>query len=212
MKIALIGATGRVGQAILAEALHRGHQVTAIARNVDAIEAKAHLKTVGADVADADETARAVKGSDAVISAFNPGWGNPNIRADYARGLAGIVAGVKKAGVNRILFVGGAGSPIDNGERIIDSPSFNPQFKEGALGALDALGTIRKETDLEWSFISPARVIKPGERTGTYRHGGDEPVKDDTGESTISMGDLAHAILDEIEKPKHVHRRFTVGY
>jgi len=213
MKIALIGGSGRVGQAILAEAVQRGHDVTVIARNPEKLDAKAgHVKSVKADVANADETARAVKGHDAIISAFNSGWGNPNIRADYAKGFAGILAGIKKSGVKRVLVLGGAGSLLEDGKRVVDSPTFNPQFKDGALGAADALDTIRKEKDLEWSFISPPKMLKPGERTGKYRHGHDEPVKDPAGESHISMGDLAHAIIDEIEKPKHIRQRFTVGY
>lgn len=213
MKIALIGGTGRVGQAILAEAVRRGHDVTVIARTPEKLDSKAgHVKSVKADVASADETAHAVKGHDAVISAFNSGWGNPDIRADYARGFAGILAGIKKSGVKRVLFLGGAGSLIEGGKRVVDSPDFHPDYREGALGAADALDAIRKEKDLEWSFISPAKMLKPGERTGKYRHGRDEPVKDAAGESHISMGDLAHAILDEIETPKHIRQRFTVGY
>ncbi|HEY5080615.1 MAG TPA: NAD(P)H-binding protein [Bauldia sp.] len=109
MKIALIGASGRVGQAILAEALERGHTVTAIARNAAKLTAAPPLKTVDADGADVAQTAAAVKGGDAVISAFNSGWTNPNIRADFAKGMEGIIAGVKQAGVKRILFLGGAG-------------------------------------------------------------------------------------------------------
>ena len=212
MKIALIGASGRVGRAILAEALSHGHTVTAIARNAAKLPANPNLKTINADVAKADETAAAVKGSDAVISAFNSGWANPNIRADFAKGTEGIIAGVKKSGVKRILFVGGAGSLVEKGARLVDHPAFNATYKEGALGAADALERVRKEKDLEWSFISPAQMINPGERTGKYRHGHDEPVRNEKGESAISMGDLAHAILDEIEKPKHIRQRFTVGY
>jgi putative NADH-flavin reductase len=212
MKIALIGASGRVGHAILAEALERGHTVTAIARNAARLTARPHLKTVDADVADPAQTAAAVKGNDAVIGAFNSGWTNPNIRADFAKGMEGIIAGVKQAGVKRILFLGGAGSLTEKGARLVDHPSFNPAYKEGALGAADALDRVRKEKDLDWSFISPAQMINPGERSGKYRHGHDEPVRDEKGESTISMGDLAHAILDEIEKPKHIRHRFTVGY
>jgi len=212
MKLALIGATGRVGREIVAEALSRGHEVVAIARDPSKLKPAPHLTTVKADVIKPEETARAVKGVDAVISAYNPGWTNSEIRADTTKGFAGIIAGLKQAGVRRVLFVGGAGSLVEGGERLVDKPDFQPQWKPGALGAAEALDLVRKEKDLEWTFLSPAVMLNDGERTGRYRHGKDAPVRNEKGESHISVPDLAHAILDEIEHPKHIRQRFTVGY
>jgi len=212
MKIAIIGATGRVGQAIVDEALKRGHEVTAIARDPSKVKAAPHLKAVKADVLEASSAATAVKGADAVISAYNPGWTNPNIREDTTKGFTGIIGGLKKAGVKRVLFVGGAGSLVEGGGRLVDKPDFQPQWKPGALGAADALDLVRKEKDLDWSFLSPPVMLKDGARTARYRHGKESPVRDAKGESHISVPDLAHAILDEIEKPQHIRQRFTVGY
>jgi putative NADH-flavin reductase len=212
MKIAVIGATGRVGREVVREALAHGHEVVAIARDPSKVAPAAHLTTVKADVMKAAETAKAVKGADAVISAYNPGWTNPEIRADTTKGFAGIIAGLKQAGVRRVLFVGGAGSLTEGGGRLVDRADFHPQWKPGALGAADALDMVRQEKDLEWSFVSPAVMLNDGARTGRYRHGKDSPVRNEKGESTISVADLAHAILDEIEKPQHVRQRFTVGY
>jgi len=212
MKIAIIGATGRVGQAIVDEALKRGHEVTAIARDPSKVKAAPHLKAVKADVLDASSAATAVKGADAVISAYNPGWTNPNIREDTTKGFTGIIGGLKKAGVKRVLFVGGAGSLVEGGGRLVDKPDFHPQWKPGALGAADALDLVRKEKDLDWTFLSPPVMLNDGERTGHYRHGKESPVRNEKGESHITVPDLAHAILDEIEKPQHIRQRFTVGY
>ena len=212
MKIAIIGATGRVGQAIVDEALKRGHEVTAIARDPSKVKAAPHLKAVKADVLEASSAATAVKGADAVISAYNPGWTNPNIREDTTKGFTGIIGGLKKAGVKRVLFVGGAGSLVEGGGRLVDKPDFHPQWKPGALGAADALDLVRKEKDLDWTFLSPPVMLNDGERTGHYRHGKESPVRNEKGESHITVPDLAHAILDEIEKPQHIRQRFTVGY
>jgi putative NADH-flavin reductase len=212
MKIAVIGATGRVGPEIVKEALSRGHEVTAIARDPSKLPARPHLRQVKADIMDPADAARALRGHDAVISAFNPGWTNPNIRQDITRGFAGMIAGLKQAGVKRVVFIGGAGSLVEGGERLVDKPDFHPDWKPGALGAADALDMVRKENDLDWTFVSPAVMLNDGERTAKYRHGKEAPVRNDKGESHITVPDLAHAILDEIEKPKHIRQRLTVGY
>ena len=213
MKIALIGASGRVGLKVVDEALARGHSVTAIARNLDKLPDRPKLTKHRADIYDADAVAKAVAGHEAVISTFNPGWTNPAIRSDTTRGTRSLIAGLKKAGVRRALFVGGAGSLMTvPGKRDVDSPDFPAQWKEGALGAADALEIVRGEKDLDWTFLSPAVVLTPGPKTGKYRLGKDAPVRDAEGKSVVSDGDLASAILDEIETPKHIRQRFTVGY
>ncbi|AYL96070.1 NAD(P)-dependent oxidoreductase [Mucilaginibacter celer] len=212
MKIALIGATGFVGKAVLNEALQRGYEVTAIARNpkTDIESDKIILKT--ADVYNVDELTEALKGADAVVNAFNAGWTNPNLYSDFIKGSEAIQQATKQAGVKRLLVVGGAGSLYIAGQQLVDSPQFPAEWKEGATAARDYLNIIKKEEELDWTFLSPAIHLHPGTRTGVYRTGTDEPVFNDKHEHEISVADLAVAILDELENNRFVKRRFTVGY
>ncbi|WPV02538.1 NAD(P)-dependent oxidoreductase [Mucilaginibacter sp. cycad4] len=213
MKIALIGATGFVGKAVLNEALQRGYEVTAIARNpkTDIENSKLTLKT--ADVYNVDELTEALKGHDAVVNSFNAGWANPNLYNDFIKGSEAIQQATKQAGVKRLLVVGGAGSLyIAPGVQLVDSPQFPAEWKTGATAARDYLNIIKKEEGLDWTFLSPAIHLHPGTRTGVYRTGTDEPVFNDKHEHEISVEDLAVAILDELENNQFVKRRFTVGY
>jgi len=213
MKIALIGATGFVGSAILKEALNRGHEVTAIVRDTAKLNAHPKLRAQKADVYNEDEVARSVAGHHAVISAFNPGWTNPDIYNQQVKGTRAIINGVKKAGVNRLLFVGGAGSlEVKPGVQSVDLPGFPGEYKQGALATREALNMIRKEPSLEWSFLSPSADLFPGERTGMFRLGTDQLLRDAKGQSRISTSDYAMAMIDEVEKPRHTRQRFTVGY
>ena len=213
MKIALIGATGFVGSAILKEALERGHEVTAIVRHPDKLQAHPKLHAKKGDVYSADEVARLVSGHDAVISAFNPGWNDPEIYNHQVKGTESIIKGVKQAGVKRLLFVGGAGSlEVKPGVQSVDLPQFPAEYKQGALATRDALNLLRKETSLEWSFLSPSADLSPGQRTGKFRLGKDQLLKDAKGESRVSVEDYSVAMLDEVERPAHIRQRFTVGY
>ena len=213
MKIALIGATGFVGSAILKEALDRGHEVAAIARNPDKLTPHAKLHPKKGDVSNENEVVRLVAGHDAVISAFNPGWTNPDIYSQQVKGARSIINGVKKAGVKRLLFVGGAGSlEVTPGVQSVDMPGFPTEYKQGALATREALNMLRNETGLEWSFLSPSADVFPGQRTGKFRLGADELLTNAQGESRISVEDYAMAMIDEVEEPKHIRRRFTVGY
>ena len=213
MKIALIGATGYVGSAILKEALDRGHDVTAIARHPGKLQAHAKLRPVRGDVSHADEVARLVTGHDAVISAFNPGWSNPDIYDQQVKGTQAIINGVKKAGIKRVLFVGGAGSlEVKPGVQSVDLPEFPKDWKQGALATREALNLLRKEPGLDWTFLSPSADLSPGQRTGKFRLGKDQLLTDANGKSHISTQDYAVAMIDEVEKPKHIRQRFTVGY
>jgi putative NADH-flavin reductase len=212
MKIALIGGTGFVGSALLNELLSRGHSVTALARNPEKFPAKTGLTVTKADVYDAAQVASAVRGNEMVVSAFNPGWKEPEIYALFLKGHAAIVAGVKQSGVKRFLMVGGAGSLfVAPGVQGVDTPHFPAEWKAGALAARDALNELKKETELEWTFISPPADLRPGERSGKYRLGADELLMNGAAPAGITVTDLAVAIVDEVEKPKHVRRRFTVA-
>ncbi len=213
MKIALIGSTGFVGSAVLTEALSRGHAVTALSRNPARLDARAGLSPVSADVLDPAQVQAAVAGHDAVISAYNPGWTNPDIHDEFLRGTRAIIDGVKRAGVKRLLLVGGAGSLyVAPGLQLVDTPQFPAQWKQGALAAREALNIIRGEDSLDWTFLSPPVGLEPGERKGGFRLGGDEVMMNGDAPAGITTGDLAAAILDEIERPEHVKRRFTVAY
>ena len=216
MKVALIGATGFVGNALLEELLARGHQVTALARNPDKLAARPQLQVVKADVQDAAQVQAAVTGHDAVISAFNPGWANPDIYQDFMSGTRAIVAGTKAAGVKRYIVIGGAGSLYaPDGTQLVDSPDFPAAIYPGASAARDGLTELKQETTLDWTQLSPPVAFHaggPNERTGKYRVGSDTPLSTGDGPGTISAADLALAVVDELETPKHVGRRFTVAW
>jgi putative NADH-flavin reductase len=217
MKIALIGATGFVGSAILNEALNRGHQVTAILRHPEKLTVKNnHLSVVQGDVMDTNSLAEIVKGSDVVISAYNAGWNNPDIYNEFLKGSQSIQQGVKKSGVKRLIVMGGAGSLfVAPGVQLVDTPQFPADWKAGASAARDYLNILNKEDQLDWTFISPAIEMHQGtsgERKGRYRTGLDNPVVDANNKSIISVEDVAVAAVDEAEHPKHIRQRFTVAY
>lgn len=217
MKVALIGASGFVGSAILKEALDRGHAVTAIVRNPENITLQHdHLHIIKADILDTDQVAKAVAGADAVISAYNPGWSNPDIYEEFLKGSKSIQAGIKAAGVKRYIVIGGAGSlEVAPGVQAVDTPDFPVAIKPGATAARDYQGIIKEETELDWTFFSPAFEMHQGTsgvRTGAYRTGLDTPVFNEDGRSILSVEDLALVIIDELETPKHIKQRFTAAY
>ena len=213
MKVAIIGASGFVGTPLTREALSRGHQVTAIVRNPEKILVKdPHLSVVKGDVFQADQISALVKGHEAVISAYNAGWGNPNLYTDFLTGSKDIQEATRKAGVKRFLVVGGAGSlEVSPGLQIVDSPTFPDAYKPVALAHRDAFHILRA-SDLNWTYFSPAMMIQPGERTGKFRLGKDALVSDDKGNSAISAEDYAIALVDEVEQGRHTRQRFTIGY
>lgn len=217
MKIALIGATGFVGTEILKEALDRKHNVVAISRNTDKIKIQNELLTTkSVDVNDVEELAQAVSGSDVVLSAYNPGWANPNIYDEFLEGAKAIQQAVKNSGVKRLIVVGGAGSLyLDKNTRVIDDPNFPAAIKPGAMAATDYLDILKKEEDLDWTFFSPAIGMAPGkpqERKNTYRTGLENPVFDADGNSELSVQDTAVVLVDEAERAAHVKQRFTAAY
>ena len=217
MKIALIGATGFVGSAILKEALNRGQQVTAVLRHPEKLSIKdKNLKVIAGDVMDTEKLSELMKGNDAVVSAYNPGWSNPDIYNEFLKGSLSIQAAVKKSGIKRLITLGGAGSSyIAPNLQLIDTPEFPAEWKAGALAARDYLNILRKEDQLDWTFVTPAIEMHPGTsgvRKGIYRTGLENPVFDENKKSIISVEDVAVAVVDELEKPKHVRQRFTIAY
>lgn len=215
MKIAIIGATGFLGANLVKEFANRNHEVTAISRNSNGDE-KLNVTYVKADVFNVGELADILKGNDAVVSAYNPGWANPNIYDDAIAGSKAILQAVKIAGVKRYIYIGGAGSLyIAPGLQLIDTPEFPAEYKAGASAARDYLNIIKEEKDLDWVFFSPAIEMHPGittGRTGNYRLGLDNPVFDEDNRSILSGEDVAVVLADEVENPKHHQQRFTASY
>ena len=154
MKIALIGATGFVGSALLNELADRKHEITAIARTP---KDTANATWVAADIFNVDALAEILKGHDAVINAYNPGWTNPNIYDDFLNGSKAIQEAVKKSGVKRFITIGGAGSLyVAPDLQAVDTPDFPKEIFAGANAARNYLNIIKEEKDLDWAFFSPA--------------------------------------------------------
>jgi putative NADH-flavin reductase len=213
MKIALIGASGFVGSKVLAEALQRGHQISALARHPARLAPQAGVTAVAVDVADAEQVARAVAGHDAVVSAFNGPRGNLEFRTIYVNAVRAILEGVKRSGVKRVQLVGGAGSLfVAPGVQLVDTPQFPAEYRTEAQAAREALNMIREEATLDWSFVSPAPILAPGQRTGRFRLGGEQVLMNGDKPGNISVEDLAVAIVDELETPRHLRQRFTLAY
>lgn len=213
MKIALIGATGFVGSNILKELANRNHEITAIARNP---KTGSNANWIAADIFDTDALAEILKGNDIVISAYNPGWTNPNIYDDFIEGSKSIQEAVKKSGVKRFITIGGAGSLfVAPNLQAVDTPDFPKEYHAGATAARDYLNILKEEKELDWAFFSPAFEMHQGittGRTGNYRLGLENPVFDENQRSILSGEDLAVVIADEAENPKHHQIRFTAAY
>jgi hypothetical protein len=202
-KIAIIGATGRAGSQLLEEALRRGHSVTAIARDASSLAGRTAVVAKNLDVNDAQAYAEAVAGHDVVISATH----------FSTVSAATTIEPVKQAGVPRLLVVGGAGSLfVAPSVRVIDTPDFPAEYKTEASAGAAFLDELKKEKNLDWTFLSPSALFVEGPRTGVFRLGLDNLLVDTNGQSSISFADFAIAMLDEIEQPAHSRQRFTVGY
>jgi putative NADH-flavin reductase len=203
MKIAIAGASGQAGSRITAELSRRGHHVTAIARNPDRI---AKLPGVTATEGDANDRAALTRlwaGHDAAISTIHFLVSDPEI----------LIGAARDSGVGRYLVVGGAGSlEVAPGVRLVTTPSFPPQYKAEATKGAEFLDRLQREKDLNWTFLSPSALFVAGERTGKFRLGTDQLLTAADGRSWISFEDFAVALADEIERPAHLRRRFTVGY
>lgn len=233
MQIGIIGATGTIGSRIVAEALDRGHQVTAFSRNVSNIQdSRENIRWKNVDITDADNLAAVLPGLDVLISAFGVGnaakdpadavtraIADPGI---YARAAAALLTALEGHSRVRLIVVGGAASLevkpglvfADSDELLdaaIDGFGLPREYAAAMRGHGDALNLFRT-SNRRWTYLSPAVEIAPGERTGRFRIGGDQPVMDAAGRSRISAEDAAVAVLDEVELPRFVQRRFTVGY
>ncbi|MET4083791.1 putative NADH-flavin reductase [Pedobacter sp. UYP30] len=216
MKVALVGASGFVGTAVLNELVSRGNEVIAIARDTTKIESGDEKVTkVAVDVLDTEKLAEALNGADAVISAFNPGWNNPNLYKDIIAGALAIQKAVKASGVKRYIFIGGAGTLQIGGQQLVDGKDFPADIYPGASAVRDYFNTLKEEKKLDWVFFSPAIEMHPGMeigRTGKYRLGKTSPVFNDEGRSILSVEDLSIVLADELENNTYHQEQFTAGY
>ena len=213
--VLLIGATGFVGSAVLNELVSRGNKVTTVVRNIEKLAKSDLVNAVKEDVANVDAIAKLAEGKDAIISAYNPGWTNPDIETLITENYPKILEAAKKSGVERLLIVGGAGTLFcAPGLRVVDSGAIPEEIMGGVRPLGDFyLNTLMNENDIDWVFFSPAGVFdQEGKKTGNYRLGKDNLIVDAEGNSHISVQDYADAMVNELEKPAHHKERFTIGY
>ncbi|WP_405825841.1 NAD(P)H-binding protein [Streptomyces sp. NBC_01390] len=233
MHIGVIGATGGIGSRVVAEALGRGHQVRAFSRDATRIdEDRKNVVWQSVDVLDADAIAAVIPGLDVLISGFQPGNATKDIADTVARSIAdptvyataarALLKALESHPRTRLIVIGGAGSleiepglvRADSDELLhetLDAIGLPREYTAAVRGHRDALDVLRTSNRL-WTYFSPAEDIAPGERTGRFRIGGDQPVLDADGRSRISVEDAAVALVDEAELPRFVQRRFTIGY
>jgi putative NADH-flavin reductase len=210
MRIAVLGATGRIGRAIAREALDRGHEVTGIARTPCGLGLASRLRLAAADATKADEVARVVSGHDAVVNAVGPAPDGP--ASVVASAAAALLAATRRAGIKRLLQVGDAGTLyVKPGLEWLDAPDFPAAWRAVALAHREALRAYREVDDLEWTYVSPPATVAEGARTGRYRIGRDELLVDGEGESRISIEDYAVAVVDELERGAYKGSRITVA-
>jgi putative NADH-flavin reductase len=203
MKIVLIGATGNIGSRVLDEALRRGHTVTAVTRDPSKLAPRPGMQVKAGNTANVPGMVDVLKNHDAAVASVK--WNEAEI--------AHVLDALRTSGVTRCLFVVGAGSLIradgrTHFEHMAEKGIQPPTSRPAAL----ALEAVRGASDLDWTAISPAAAIQPGDRTGKFRLGLDHLIEDDKGESRISREDFAIAIVDEIEAPRHIRKRFTAAY
>lgn len=220
MNVVLLAATGQAGSTILNELVNRGHQITAVVRNLDKLPERLPdtVNAVRDDLSRVDRIAEIISGADAVVSAFGPPSSDPRYTSDvtYTDQLVSVterlIAAVRTAGVSRLFVVGGCGSlQFSPGVTVLDSGYWPEPYVPIATSHMKAFAAL-KASDINWTYFSPPMLIQPGERTGTFRLGGDNLIMDDQGNSRVSFEDYAVALVDELEKPAHERTRFTIGY
>jgi uncharacterized protein len=209
MNIVVYGATGNAGSEIVKELVRRGHKVTGVARNVDPLKGKPGVTPKTDDLSNVDGIVAIIKGADVVVTAYQPPTDNTDALVDVTKRE---IEAVKKAGVPRLLVVGGAGLlEVAPGVTLIKSGYLPAEYMPIAVSHERALGVLRS-SDINWTYLSPGAFFVPGERTGKFRLGTKELIADAKGDSRISYADYAIALVNEIEKPAHERGSFSVGY
>ena len=212
MKFTLYGASGMIGSRILTEALRRGHTVTGVVRNPDALAPQPGLTVVTGDVTNPASVAATAAGSDVAISAYSPGSGPQEALSAASHAL---LDGLATAKVPRVIVVGGAGGlEVAPGKRLMDTPEFPEMYKARAAAQFESIQLLIASpgTPVSWTVVSPAAYIEPGERTGHFRVGGISFMTDANGASRISAEDYAIAIVDEAETGAALNRWISVAY
>ena len=208
MKILLVGASGMIGSRVLAEATARGHQVTAVTRHPEKIAAGPNVRAVGLNATDAGALAAEARATDVIVTATSPRGGGDPVAEARAVGDAAIAA-ARQAG-RRLFVVGGAGSlNLPDGRPLAET--LPDAYRPEALAMRGVLNSL-KASDIDWTFFSPAAMISPGTKTGTYRLGTTTLLSNDKGESRISAEDYAHALVNELERPAHRRSQMTIAY
>jgi uncharacterized protein len=214
MRIAVIGASGWLGGAIARDAVGRGHEVTAIGRDPEKLAALEGMAPVRADATDVESIAEAIAGHDAVVLSVTDRSG-PD-RSTIPQATQAVIDALARADFPRLAMIGGGGSLLnESGQRFVDQDDFPPQYRAEALAGAEALALLRATPEqVDWTYLSPPpENLTPGDSRGGYVvRGDDRPVTDEAGHSAISSGDLAAALVDELERPQFTRRRFTVGY
>ncbi|WP_434522362.1 NAD(P)-dependent oxidoreductase [Halorubrum sp. AS12] len=212
MDVLLLGASGRIGQRVATELLDRGHSVTGVSRSgtVEGIDDEAFAAVAG-DATDPDQIARLAAGHDAVASALGPGEDDsPEVLTEM---IEAVIEGLRRAGVDRLVWTGGAGGlRVGPDTRLVETEEFPDEWEPLARAAIDAYGILEGADDLRWTYLAPAALIEPGERTGEYRTAEGELVADEEGDSYISMEDFAVALVDELESGDGVGSYVGTGY
>ncbi|WP_277543396.1 NAD(P)-dependent oxidoreductase [Haloarcula laminariae] len=212
MNVLLLGASGRIGQRTAAELLSRGHAVTGVSRSgtVEGIDDDEFVAVAG-DATDPDDVARLAAGHDAVVSALGPGEDEPpEVLTEM---IDAVIEGLRRAAVDRLVWTGGAGGLRVGPETLlIETDDFPEEWVPVARAAIDAYDRLSEVEDIEWTYVAPAALIEPGERTGEYRTADRELVADDDGDSYISMEDFAIALVDELEEANAVYTYLGTGY
>ncbi|MBW4472094.1 MAG: NAD(P)-dependent oxidoreductase [Stenomitos rutilans HA7619-LM2] len=216
MKLAIFGANGSAGTQITQEALSRGHEVTAIVRDLSRFSMTSdRLTVVVGNVCDADSVAAIVQGHDAVINAAGPGAAianNATLAPMVIDAAKALIEGLTRADVRRLIVVGGAGSlEVAPGVQLVDTPDFPAQYRPASLAHRDSL-KIYQASHLDWTFFSPAAEFEPGERIGKFRLGRNQLLVDTEGRSRTSVEDYAIAFVDEVEQPQFVQSQMTIAY
>jgi len=212
MNIALIGASGFIGSAILKEAVSRGHNVLALVQSPEKVAVHAQVTAHKVDVNNVAALTAELAGADVVVSAFS-GHAQGDIQAYYLAGARAILSAAKEARAPRLVVVGGAGTlEVAPGVQLIDTEGFPPQYKATAEGARQFHRILQGESAIDWTVFSPAAMISPGQRTGVFRTAEGKLLSDADGNSAISVEDYAVAMVNELERPAHRRQIFTAAY
>ncbi|HUG73769.1 MAG TPA: NAD(P)H-binding protein [Steroidobacteraceae bacterium] len=213
LNIVVYGGSGNAGSRIAKEAAARGHTVTVVDKSPKPDLAPPGVKVVAGDAMDAKDIAKNIAGADAVVSAViarpTP---TPTFAVDIVKAM--LEAQRSETGKKPRLIVVGGASSLNNaqGQRIVDTLPAGMGGNNEIKSTVDALDYLLEVKDASWTFFSPSSSFGPGQRTGTFRLGTDTLLTGANGRSAISMEDAAVAILDEIEKPQYINKRFTAGY